>query len=271
MFRRFFLPLVGLLTLTLTLAISASGYGATPSCDLYASPTGSDSAGGSIDAPLRSVQRLADSLSTGQVGCLRAGSYEGSGDPGDPYRELKITRPGITLTSASGEQAEIDARVWIARGADGVTISDLLLDGANTRDLPSPTVNADRAVFRHDDVTNRHTSICFVIGNSVWGRSRGTLIENSRIHGCGETPSTNQEHGIYLSAAADTRDPRQLDLRQHGSRHPALPGCPGDRDHRERDLRERRRDHLLRRRWGCCQRDPGYRQRDRRLPDPPQR
>ena len=204
MVRRFFLPMVGLLTLTLTLAISAGGYGATPSCDLYASPTGSDSAGGSIEAPLRSVQRLADSLSTGQVGCLRAGSYEGSGDPGDPYRELKITRPGITLTSAPGEQAEIDARVWIARGADGVTVSDLLLDGENSRDLPSPTVNADRAVFRHDDVTNRHTGICFVIGNSVWGRSQGTLIEDSRIHGCGETPSTNQEHGIYLSAAADT-------------------------------------------------------------------
>ena len=72
-FGRFFHTPVGLLTLTLTLAISASGYGATPSCDLYASPSGSDSASGSLDAPLRSVQRLADSLSPGQVGCLRAG------------------------------------------------------------------------------------------------------------------------------------------------------------------------------------------------------
>ena len=140
----------------------------------------------------------------GQVGCLRSGAFEGSGEPGDPYRELKITRPGITLTSAPGEQARVDARVWVARGADGVTISNLFLDGANSRDLPSPTVNADRAVFRNDDVTNRHTSICFVVGNTVWGRSAGTLIEQSRIHGCGETPATNQEHGIYLSAAEDT-------------------------------------------------------------------
>ncbi len=204
MLRRLFLPLVGLLTLTLTLAIAAGGYGATPSCDLYASPGGSDSAAGSLDAPLRSVQRLADALSPGQVGCLRAGAYEGSGDPGDSYRELKISRPGITLTSAPGEQAEIDARLWIARGADDVSVTNLYLDGANSRDLPSPTVNADRAQFRHDDVTNRHTGICFVIGNSVWGRARGTLIADSRIHACGETPSTNQEHGIYLSAADDT-------------------------------------------------------------------
>ena len=204
MLRRPAFLALGLLTLTLTLAISASGYGATPACDLYASPTGSDSAAGSLSAPLRTVQRLADSLSGGQVGCLRAGADRGLGRAGDPYRELKITRAGITLTSAPGEQARIDARLWVARGADGVTVSGLHLDGTNTRDLPSPTVNADGAVFRHNDVTNGHTGICFVVGSSVWGRAEGTLIEENRIHGCGETPATNQEHGIYLSAADDT-------------------------------------------------------------------
>ena len=131
-------------------------------------------------------------------------SIEGSGEVGDPFRELKITRPQITLTSAPGEQAQISARLWIARGADGVTISELQLDGANSRDLPSPTVNADGAVFRHDDVTNGHTSICFALGSPVWGRAGNTLIEENRIHGCGQVPSTNQEHGIYLSAADDT-------------------------------------------------------------------
>ncbi|MGZ8665696.1 MAG: right-handed parallel beta-helix repeat-containing protein [Solirubrobacterales bacterium] len=195
---------MGLLTVTLALALSATGYAATPSCDLYASPTGSDSAAGSLEAPLRTVQRLADSLSPGQVGCLREGVFEGSGEAGDPFRELKITRPEITLTSAPGEQATVSARLWIARGADGVTVSNLDLDGANSRDLPSPTVNADGAVFRHDDVTNGHTSICFALGSPVWGRAGNTLIEENRIHGCGQLPSTNQEHGIYLSAADDT-------------------------------------------------------------------
>ena len=168
---RFAIPTLGLLTVTLALALSATGYAASPSCDLYAAPSGSDSAAGTLGAPLRTVQRLADSLSPGEVGCLREGLYEGSGEVGDPFRELKITRPQITLTSAPGEQAQISARLWIARGADGVTISELQLDGANSRDLPSPTVNADRAVFRHDDVTNGHTSICFALGSPVWGRA----------------------------------------------------------------------------------------------------
>jgi parallel beta-helix repeat protein len=201
---RFAIPAVGLLTITLALALSATGYGATPTCDLYASPSGSDAAPGTLTEPLMTVQRLADSLGPGEVGCLREGVFAGSGAPGDPYSEVKITRPGITLTSAPGEQATISARLWIARGADGVTISELHLDGANSRDLPSPTVNADGAVFRHDEVTNGHTSICFAIGGPVWGRARKTLIEGNRIHACGQLPATNQEHGIYLSAADDT-------------------------------------------------------------------
>jgi parallel beta-helix repeat protein len=201
---RFAIPAVGLLTITLALAFSATSYGATPSCDLYASPNGSDAAPGTLTEPLGSVQRLADSLGQGEVGCLREGVFPGSGAPGDPFRELKITRPRITLTSAPGEQATISARLWVARGADGVTISELRLDGANSRDLPSPTVNADGAVFRHDEVTNGHTSICFAVGSPAWGRAQDTLIEENRIHACGQLPATNQEHGIYLSAADDT-------------------------------------------------------------------
>ena len=198
------IPTLGILTVTLALVLSATGYGATPSCDLYASPSGSDSAAGTLSAPLGTVQRLADSLSRGEVGCLREGVYEGSGPAGDPFRELKITRPGITLTSAPGEEATISARLWIARGADGVTVSELRLDGANSRDLPSPTVNADGAVFSHDDVTNGHTSICFAVGSPAWGRARNTVIEENRIHACGQLPAFNHDHGIYLSAADDT-------------------------------------------------------------------
>jgi hypothetical protein len=195
---------LGLLTVTLALVLSATGYGASPSCDRYAAPGGSDAAPGTLAAPLGSAQRLADSLSPGQVGCLRGGTYQGASPSGDSYRELKITRPGITLTSAPGEEARIAARLWVARGADGVTISNLTLDGANSRDLPSPTVNADRAVFSHDDVTNDHTSICFAVGSPDWGRAHDTVIEESRVHGCGQLPSTNQEHGIYIAAADRT-------------------------------------------------------------------
>jgi parallel beta-helix repeat protein len=194
---------MGLLAVTLALIISSTGYGASGRCDLYASPAGSDAAPGTLSSPLRTVQHLADSLRAGQVGCLREGAYGAPASSGT-YEELKVTQPGIQIQSAPGELATINARVWVARGANGVTFEDLVLNGANARDLPSPTVNADDASFIHDEVTNDHSTICFDLGNVEYGEARGTLIEGSRIHACGGLPSSNQQHGIYLSDAAYT-------------------------------------------------------------------
>jgi hypothetical protein len=196
-FRRILLCAAALVAF-LAFAGNASAAG---TCELYAAPTGFDAAAGTATAPVQTVSRLARILQPGQVGCLRTGVYAGEGST---YKELKITTPGITIASAPGEVAEIDARVWIARGADRVSFERLMLEGANSRDLPSPTVNADDATFREDEVTNDHTSICFVLGNTTYGKAVGTVIRDSVVHGCGETPSTNQEHGIYLSDAEDT-------------------------------------------------------------------
>jgi Right handed beta helix region len=185
----------------LFLAVAGNASAAPGSCELFASPTGSDAAAGTASAPVQTVSRLAHILRPGQVGCLRAGAYQGEGET---YKELKISTPGITIASAPGEVAEIDARIWIAQGADGVTFERLLMEGANSRDLPSPTVNADDASFREDEVTNGHTTICFDLGNVTFGKAIGTVIEDSVVHACGEMPSTNQEHGIYLSDAENT-------------------------------------------------------------------
>ena len=49
-------------------------------------------------------------------------------------------------------------------------------------------------------MTNEHTAICFdLIDSTTWGVAHYTTIDSSRIHGCGELPSTNQDHGIYIS------------------------------------------------------------------------
>lgn len=175
---------------------------ATPACSLYAAPSGSDGANGSVATPFQTVQHLVDSLAPEQVGCLREGTYEGEAVGGDGYRQLKIATPRITLSSAPGEAAVIKGRVWVAGGADGATVENLSLDGANSRELPSPSVDADGAVFNHDDVTSRN-GICFALGDYGYEISRRTVIENSRIHDCG-TPSSNQEHGIYVAAAYGT-------------------------------------------------------------------
>jgi parallel beta-helix repeat protein len=169
---------------------------ADPGCARVAAPTGSDAAAGTEAAPFRTAQKLVDSLSAGQAGCLRAGTYEGN---------LRFNRGRVTLRSYAGERARVVGRVYVPRGSDGVTVSDLDLNGRNSETLPSPTVNASDTTFTGNDVTTDHTAICFVLGNAGYGRAVRTLIQRNRIHDCGVLPAQNHHHGIYVSDADDTR------------------------------------------------------------------
>lgn len=144
----------------------------------------------------RAVERFVNGLRPGQTGCLRRGTYLG---------DVAIWRSGVTLRSQPGERALVVGRVWIKHRAHGVELRDLALDGRNRARLPSPTVNGDGARFVGLDVTNGRSGICFILGSTKYGRAEGTLIEGSRIHGCGRLPARNTEHGIYVSAADDTR------------------------------------------------------------------
>ncbi len=166
-----------------TAALGGSPASAAAACDRVASP-----------AP-GAVQELVDSLSAGETGCLRGGVYEGN---------VKVTRPGITLTRLGAERALVRGRFYIAEGADRVSVEGLYLDGTNRDVLPSPTINADGVTFRRNDVTNNHHSICFSLGHPDWGRADRTTIELNRIHDCGRLPATNHDHGIYVTAATDT-------------------------------------------------------------------
>ena len=168
---------------------------AASGCDLVAAPTGSITAAGTELEPLKQASDLITSLAPGQTGCLRGGTYS---------EDLKIATPGVTLMSFPGERAKLVGRLWVAKGANNVTVQDLDLDGRNPTKLPSPTVNADDATFRDNDVTNGHTAICFNIGHPVYGAADGTLIESNRIHDCGALPAANHDHGIYVSEATDT-------------------------------------------------------------------
>ena len=96
-------------------------------------------------------------------------------------------------------------RLHVADEANNVVVQQLDLDGRNRAGLPSPTINGDNVVFRDNDVTNRHTTICFLLGSVEWGRARGTVIERNRIHNCGEMPPTNHHHGIYVEYSDGAR------------------------------------------------------------------
>ena len=167
-------------------------------CDLVAATNGSDSGDGTPARPLRTAQVLVDSLEAGQTGCLHGGTY--SSDD-----QVKLSIPGITLTSYPGERALIAGRLWVAKEAPGSTVSDLDLDGRNRADNPSPTINASDVTISGNDITNHKTDwYCLSLGNlDSWGRADGAIVEGNRIHDCGILPATNQSHGIYVAAADD--------------------------------------------------------------------
>lgn len=177
------------------LAVAPPAEAAT--CDRVAANGGDDAAEGTVSAPFATVQRLADSLAAGQTGCIRAGDY-----PGD----VKVTSPGITLTGYAGERGRIIGRLWIAAGADGVTVSGLDLDG-RTSPLPSPLILANGVTFRANDVTNP-SGICFNLGAATWSpvvTVTGVVIDGNRIHNCGRLPATNHDHGIYVENTRDAQ------------------------------------------------------------------
>jgi parallel beta-helix repeat protein len=170
-------------------------------CDRVASPLGSNSNVGSLTKPFATADKLANSLKAGQTGCLRAGVYQ---------RDVTITKGGTstaptTITSYPGERAVVVGRLYVADEANNVVVQQLDLDGRNRAALPGPTINGDNVVFRDNDVTNRHTTICFLLGSTQWGRARGTVIEHNRIHDCGEMPQSNHHHGIYVEASDRAR------------------------------------------------------------------
>jgi parallel beta-helix repeat protein len=170
---------------------------ASSTCTYYASPGGSDGNNGSSSAPFATVQKLADSLSAGQTGCLTSGRFVGDvslrhgGRSGSP----------ITFTSAdTSHPATVVGRIATFPGGDWITFTQLYLDGVNSGKLPSPTVGSDHVTFQNVDVTNDHTSICFDIIDSNWGTAHYTTIDSSKVHDCGVLPAQNGDHGIYVSA-----------------------------------------------------------------------
>jgi hypothetical protein len=189
---------------TVSLALLA---GAAPAsalaagCGKFASPTGSDRASGTQSQPLRSVQKLFDSLGPGQTGCLRAGTYS---------ENVTVTKPGaagapITVTSYPGERARLLGKLWITDGANFITVASIDLDGRNANNLASPAVDGDDVTFVDNDVTNQNTTICFTLGPTTYGRANRTTIERNRIHNCGALPQTNLDHGIYIEHATGAR------------------------------------------------------------------
>jgi nitrous oxidase accessory protein NosD len=165
-------------------------------CDLYAATDGSDSAPGNRTSPFRTPQRLAAALRPGQTGCFRGGTYT--------FSQMTVTRP-ITLAPYGDEAVTLKGTIKVIPGGAGSTIEGMQLDGAGGASDIGPRIYADRVVLRNNEITNEHTSICVSITAYYSDPPpQGVVVEGNRIHDCGALPSTNKDHGIYVTNARDT-------------------------------------------------------------------
>jgi hypothetical protein len=195
----------------LSLALAATPAHAATTCDRVAAPSGSDAAAGTQSAPYATPQKLADSLSAGQTGCLRAGTYRQAS--GRPYL-LRVSRGGaagspLTIRSFPGERAQLRGVVYVPSGSDEVTLKQLNIvgtdDDSNAATFPiSIQIMARNTQVIGSDITNEHRGTCMILGsNSGWGAASGTKVQGNLFHDCGDPVHRNLDHAIYLQNVQD--------------------------------------------------------------------
>jgi hypothetical protein len=166
---------------------------------------GSDSAVGTEAAPFRSAQKLVDSLSAGQTGCLRGGSYSSSAD-----NVLRPTHGGsasapLTVRSYPGERAKLVGIVEIVPGIDGITLSGLDIEGTGTGGANSIKIYSRDVVIEDNDITNAWRGrSCVMLGNVTGGgQAVRTIIRRNTFHQCGNPANGNHDHSIYAANITD--------------------------------------------------------------------
>ncbi len=179
-----------------------------PGCDLYVSPSGSDSGSGQIGSPLATLGALDGALAPGQTGCLEAGDY---GSTSTNYVLGKSGTSGgqITITAAAGNAVTVKGLIEI--NGSYITLSGLNIDGSNTAysdersgtQCPYPVSNGLEINGQHDifENNNFYQSIPGLRGDGLgvgWnGQADGTIIRYNRIHDLGQCQAYDQM--IYLA------------------------------------------------------------------------
>lgn len=173
-----------------------------PACDMFASRDGSDSDLGTRAAPFETVQKLADSLSAGQVGCLREGTYSADDDV------LTLSQGGgsdapITIAGHPGERATLEGIVTVPEGVDDVTLTNLVFEG--TGDSNTIKIYSEDVTVENSEITNEGRGwSCMILGsNDGAGQAVRTVVRGNRFHDCGSEDNDNKDHGIYAANVVD--------------------------------------------------------------------
>jgi len=154
-----------LVAVALAVGASATTADADVGCSKFASTSGSDSSGdGSFANPYATPQTLVASLSPGQTGCFRGGTYN--------FALTSVKTPNVTLTHYGSESVTLRGPIKVLPTGAGSIFEGLRLDGVNsapgctgTCGGGSPRIYADNVVLRNDEITNEHTGICVMVGS----------------------------------------------------------------------------------------------------------
>jgi arylsulfatase A-like enzyme len=163
-------------------------------CDRVSATTGSDSSGaGTSASPWRTAQKLADSLTAGQTGCLRTGVYT---------EDVTATDSGtagarITIRSWPGEVARLDGRLVVQ--GDYLAFSQLVLDGHPAGGSGfGVTIEGDDVALMDNNITSGAAASCVNVGNegTTAQRAHRLVILRNRIHNC--------RTGVRIRSATNT-------------------------------------------------------------------
>ena len=189
---RRFSCLLSLCVLAVLALCAPAGASAAVSCDRVAAPSGSDSAIGTVTAPLRTLEALLAAVQPGQTACLRGGTY------GDV--EPRLHAPDVELTSYPGETVTITSMLEVMRTAKRSHVHHLNFDARNFDSTAAIKIQADDTILSDNNITKGGKSICLQVASSyVAYRVR---IERNRIYDCGPA-STKFDHQIYLESSRD--------------------------------------------------------------------
>jgi hypothetical protein len=140
------------------------------------------------------LKTFVGSLTSGQTGCLRAGTYGGS--------DVYISKPDVTLASYPGEKATIATFMEVTPEAARSKLMRVKIDGTNvSSNTTALKIQANDFILSDNEITKGGKGICVLIGS--YNASERVIVERNRIYNCG--PSTSKfDHQLYLGKAKGT-------------------------------------------------------------------
>ena len=173
-------------------------------CDKVASLRGSDDNPGTVSAPFRSPQALAETLGPGQTGCLRGGVYRANGQFVLDVGASGSPEAPITIRSYSRERARLLGITEVRQEASWVKLADMDFIGDGSQNTIK--IYGTDVTIEGSDITNRqHGRSCVILGSPEQGVAVRPRIQGNRLHDCGNPTNGNQDHAIYASNTVDGR------------------------------------------------------------------